>query len=215
MKRMHLRYWAVIVLLAAAVLVLDTRGATDRIVPREALAYFPEQIGGWTGSNLSINPEVLSVLGPGDFLMRNYTAPGSLRAINLFIAYFPSQRTGDTIHSPLNCLPGSGWTFQYSKYVNLRDARGKEHRVGEYVITNAGAKDFVIYWYQAHGRSVANEYAARAYMVADAIRLDRTDGALVRIVTSVDPNETVASARARAEAFTADVAPLLPAFIPN
>lgn len=105
--------------------------------------------------------------------------------------------------------------FESSKHLDLKDALGKEHRVGEYIIANGDTKDFVIYWYQSHGRSVASEYAARAYMVADAVRMHRSDAALVRIITPIGPEETASVARKRAEAFTAELAPLLPRFIPN
>jgi EpsI family protein len=97
----------------------------------------------------------------------------------------------------------------------LADVNGKPHRVGEYIITNGAARQFVIYWYQAHGRSVANEYAAKIYMVVDAMRLNRTDGALVRVITPIASNEDVAAARKRAEEFTMRLAPLLPRFIPD
>ena len=119
------------------------------------------------------------------------------------------------MHSPQNCLPGAGWTFDSRRYVTLTDVNGKNYRVGEYVISNGEARQFVIYWYQAHGRSIPNEYMAKAYMVVDAIRMDRTDGALVRVITQIAPTETVADARKRAVRFTDMMQPLLPRFIPN
>jgi EpsI family protein len=135
--------------------------------------------------------------------------------IDLFIGYFPTQRTGTTIHSPKNCLPGAGWSFESSQYLNLTDANGKLHHVGEYVISNSGQRQFVIYWYQAHGRSVANEYMAKIYLVADALRLNRTDGALVRVIAPVLPGEGTSAARTRAEDFAAQLLPMLPRYIPD
>ena len=119
------------------------------------------------------------------------------------------------MHSPRNCLPGSGWSFESSQYVTVKDVEGKSHRVGEYIIANGDNRQFVIYWYQAHGRSVANEYQAKGYLVSDAIRMNRTDGALVRVITSVYPSTGVQAARERAEGFVADLMPQLPRFIPN
>jgi EpsI family protein len=87
--------------------------------------------------------------------------------------------------------------------------------LGEYIISNGAARQFVIYWYQAHGRSIANEYTAKFYLIADAMRLNRTDGALVRVITPIVPNEEVSAARKRAEEFTMRLAPLLPRFIPD
>ena len=164
---------------------------------------------------MQIDQETLDVLGAGDFLSRVYTHGGEAQPIGLFIGYFPTQRTGVTIHSPKNCLPGSGWAFESSQYVNLNDANGKAHRVGEYIIADGENRQFVIYWYQAHGRSIANEYLAKIYLVTDAIRLNRTDGALVRVITPIDAREGTSAARARAEAFTAQLVPMLSRFIPN
>ncbi len=210
-----LRFWIVTLMLAGAALLLQTRGDSDLIPQSESLSQVPQTIAGWAGRDVAIDQETLDVLGAGDFLSRNYTRQGESQPIGLFIGYFPTQRTGVTIHSPKNCLPGAGWTFESSHYLDLRDATGKSHRVGEYVIANGENRQFVIYWYQAHGRSVANEYMAKIYMVMDAIRLNRTDGALARVITPIGPQGGATAAKTRAEAFTAQLAPMLPRFVPN
>jgi EpsI family protein len=209
------RFWAVFLLLAAAAVLLFTRASSDLNAAREPLSQLPLAIAGLTGSDLVIDQDSLDVLGPGDFLSRIYAQGRQTPPIGLFIGYFPTQRTGVTIHSPKNCLPGAGWAFESQKYVDLTDAKGKLHRVGEYTITNGDRRQFVIYWYQAHGRSVANEYLAKIYLVADAIRMNRTDGALVRVIAPVEYGESVSAARLRAEAFAAQLLPMLPRFIPD
>jgi EpsI family protein len=209
------RFWTVVFLLAATALLLHARGDADLIPASEPLTQVPRVVDGWSGTDLPIDQETLDVLGAGDFLSRIYSQAGQSHKIGLFIGYFPTQRTGVTIHSPKNCLPGAGWVFESSKYVNLTDAAGKGHRVGEYIIANGENRQFVIYWYQAHGRSVANEYMAKVYMVADAIRLKRTDGALVRVITLVGPGDDTSAARTRAEQFTGKLLPMLPRFIPD
>ncbi len=210
-----LRFWTAVLLLAGTALLLHTRPKTDRNPPSEPLSQLPSSIGGWTGSDRPIDQETLQVLGSGEFLSRVYTRDQQRLPIGLFIGYFPTQRTGQTIHSPRHCLPGAGWVFESSSYANLVDASGKPHRVGEYIISDGDARQFVIYWYQAHGRSVANEYMAKIHMVADAIRMNRTDGALVRVITPIASSEGAKAARMRAEAFTRQLAPLLPRFIPD
>jgi EpsI family protein len=167
------------------------------------------------GSDVEIDQETLNVLGAGVFLERVYRSGPKTAPVSLFIGYFPTQRTGQTIHSPKHCLPGAGWVFESSDYIDLVDVDGKKHHVGEYIIANGETRQFVIYWYQAHGRSVANEYMAKIYMVVDAMRLNRTDGALVRVITPVVSGEELPAARRRAEAFTMQLAPLLPRFIPD
>jgi EpsI family protein len=211
----NLRFWAAVLLLASTALLLHTRANTYVNPPSEPLSQLPSVLAGWTGSDQPIDQETRDVLGAGDFLSRIYTQAGQTAPIGLFIGYFPTQRTGQTIHSPKHCLPGAGWVFESSNYLNLTDVDGKTHRVGEYVIANGGMRQFVIYWYQAHGRSVANEYMAKIYMATDAIRMNRTDGALVRVITPVTPSEDIAEARRRAEGFAMRLTPLLPRFIPD
>jgi EpsI family protein len=211
----NLRFWTAVLLLAGTALLLYTRSSTDRNPFSEPLAQLPGNIEGWRGTDQPIDQETLDVLGAGDFLSRIYSRDARTEPIGLFIGYFPTQRTGQSIHSPKHCLPGAGWVFESSNYVSLADANGKPHRVGEYIITNGAARQFVIYWYQAHGRSIANEYTAMIYMIADAMRMNRTDGALVRVITPIGSNEEVSAARERAEKFSMRLAPLLPRFIPN
>jgi EpsI family protein len=211
----NIRYWTVVLLLCGVVLILYARGNTDRIPVSEPLAQVPRTIAGWVGVDIPIDQKSLDVLGAGDFLSRLYAQDDRSKQLGLFIGYFPSQRTGVTIHSPKHCLPGAGWAFESSEYIDLKDGNGKPHHVGEYIIANGENRQFVIYWYEAHGRSVANEYAAKIYMVTDALRFNRTDGALVRVITLIDPKEGAYAAKARAEAFVAELAPLLPRFIPD
>jgi EpsI family protein len=97
----------------------------------------------------------------------------------------------------------------------LVDVNGKPHQVGEYIIANSTTKQFVAYWYQAHGRSVAGEYMAKIYMVLDAIRMNRTDGALVRVITPISSGENVSDAKMRVEMFARQLSPMLPRFIPD
>lgn len=212
-----LRFWTVFMLLTGAGLLLQSRGHSERHIASEALSQFPVTIDGRTGIEQPIDPETLQVLGAGDYLSRVYAREGQTPPIGLFIAYFPSQRTGAAIHSPKHCLPGAGWVFESSQYVDLKDASGKPHRVGEYIISQGDNKDFVIYWYQAHGRSVANEYKASFYLLSDAIRMNRTDGALVRVITPINSSsvEGASAARSRAEAFVTQLWPTLPRFIPD
>jgi len=214
------RFWIVILLLTSTIFILESRGDADQIPASEPLSQMPSRIGSWAAQDVPLTDDTLEVLGKGDFLNRIYTfepSDGATRQppISVFIGYFASQRTGQTMHSPQNCLPGAGWPFDSQKYTEIQDITGKTYKVGEYVIGNGDIKQFVIYWYQAHGRSIPNEYVAKGYMVADAIRMNRTDGALVRVITQVMPSESLESARERAVGFTQQMAPNLPRFIPN
>ena len=214
------RFWVVMLLLLAAFTTLHLRASVDRVPPSEPLDLLPQTMGQWSSQDVPISQDTLDILGDGRFLNRLYTnsAPtgGLVEApVSLFIGYFPTQRTGQSIHSPQNCLPGAGWSFVSSEKIYLQGPTFKNYAVGEYVIANGTAKQVVLYWYLAHGRSIANDYVAKAYMMADAIRYNRTDGALVRLVTPLEPNESFATAQARVVKFADRLVPALPRFIPN
>ncbi|MEI9978121.1 MAG: exosortase C-terminal domain/associated protein EpsI [Edaphobacter sp.] len=215
-----IRFWVIVVLLISTIFVLESRGDVDRVPPSEPLSLMPRNFGSWTARDVPLTDDTLEVLGKGDFLNRVYTSSpadnGTLvPPVSLFIGYFASQRTGQTMHSPQNCLPGAGWSFESKKYTEIRDINGKTYNVGEYVISNGEVRQLVMYWYQAHGRSIPNEYAAKGHMVLDAIRTNRTDGALVRVITPMMPGEPAQAAEARVLQFTQQMAPNLPRFIPN
>lgn len=216
--------WFVIALLFATLFLVHARGDVDRVPVSAPLSEIPDRFGSWVGQDIPISAETLSILGKGDFLNRVYTKGGSnaltqretaVPPIQLFIAYFPTQRTGQAIHSPQNCLPGSGWTFLSSGVTSFTDETGKAYRVGDYIISDGRYKQEVLYWYQTHGRSIASDYAAKAHMLADSIRLGRTDAALVRVITAIPPDGDMAQAHDRLLTFTKHLTPLLPAYVPN
>ena len=210
-----LRFWTVVGLLSATALLLGSRGRSEPTPPREPLSQIPDRILGWLGTDESLDAETLRVLGSGEFLSRVYIGDRNVSPVSLFVAYFPTQRTGETIHSPKHCLPGAGWVFESFQRVRLIDAAGNPHQVGEYTIGNGAQKEFVVYWYEAHGRSVAGEYSAKFYLIADAIRMNRSDGGLVRVITPIGTDEDPIRAKSRAESFVAQLAPMLPRFIPG
>lgn len=212
---MGLRFALAAALIAAAGVYIHGRGHDDPAPAHQDVTDFPRALGSWQGGpDLAFSPETLRVLGPGHFMERRYLAPDE-PPVDLFLAYFPSQRTGDTIHSPRHCLPGAGWEFAESSLLQLRDPSGKPLTVNYYVIANGPQRQVVLYWYQAHGRVVADEYRAKFYQVWDAMRLNRTDGSLVRVITPVTSEESLESARDRAVGFAQQLLPELGSYIPS
>jgi EpsI family protein len=122
---------------------------------------------------------------------------------------------GSTIHSPQNCLPGSGWTPVESTRLTLTTPRGGSVLVHRYILSKGLDKMLALYWYQAHGRVVASEYWAKFYLVADAIRMNRSDGALVRVMTPIARHEDPESAQQRGLAFIRDTLPILGEYVPQ
>jgi EpsI family protein len=216
MKPSTLRFILAALLIAAAAVFLQARDRKEVFPPRSALESFPMRLGPWSGTDDAIDKEVLDILGPGDFLLRDYDIAGETQpTINLYIAYFPSQRTGDTIHSPKNCLPGAGWTAVDSTRVTLSLPGHDPFPVTRYVIARGDSREIVLYWYWAHDRGVASEYWAKFYLVSDSIRMNRSDGALVRISSIMYSGETAVAAEQRLLPFSANVVPLLGNYIPR
>jgi EpsI family protein len=135
--------------------------------------------------------------------------------IDLFVAYFPSQRAGDTIHSPKNCLPGAGWAPVQSERISLSIAGHAPFDANRYLIAKGDSRQLVLYWYWAHDRGVASEYWAKYYLVADSIKMNRSDGALVRVTTPLKVGETVEAAQQRIMPFVSELVPQLNTYIPR
>ena len=211
-----LRFAFTAILIAGAALFLHSHSGSEVFPPRLPLKSFPTQVGNWQGTDVAIDKDVLSVLGPGDFLLRVYQNQQEPQPYaDLFIAYFASQRTGDTIHSPKNCLPGAGWTPVENRRVMLNLPGHAPFPVNRYIIAKGDARDVVLYWYWAHDRGVASEYWAKFYLVTDSIRMNRSDGALVRISTQMNPGETPSAAEQRIVPFAASILPMLDHYIPR
>ena len=207
------RFLCAALLLAAASIFLRVHSHNEVFPPRLPLQAFPEHLGDLTGTDVPIDGDVLQTLGPGDFLSRVYS--GQSHYIHLFIAYFPSQRAGDTIHSPKNCLPGAGWTPVESTRITLSVPEHAPFPANRYIIAKVDSRQLVLYWYWAHNRGVASEYWAKYYLVADSIRMNRSDGALVRLTTPIAAGETVDPAEQRLMPVVNEIVPKLGDYIPR
>lgn len=188
--------------------------------PRSTFDSFPMQLNGWTGQELPpFEPQILAILGVDDYLTRAYYSPTRAGA-GLYIGYYKSQRQGDAIHSPLNCLPGAGWepVTRADLTIPIATAAGTSTiSVNRYVIEKGAERQLVLYWYQSHGRVVASEYWSKFYLVRDAVKLNRTDAALVRVMVPIAPNADGAEGRAERQAvdFVKVLYPELPGYIPS
>jgi EpsI family protein len=206
------RLWLTASILLGAVVLMQTMSHGEAIVPRQPLHDLPFALGAWTGEERPLEERVVQVASVSDYTSRIYFQPAVL-PVQLYVGYYASQRSGDTIHSPKNCLPGSGWDPIQSGYATIAVPSERNIVVNEYVIQQDQNKQLVFYWYQGRGRVIASEYAGKFWMVADAISRNRTDGALVRVITPMNDGED--KARARLVSFTQTLFPALDRLIPN
>jgi len=205
-------YFVVILLMLAAILYLQTR-SLGRIVPlRSPLKAFPLEIKTWKGAEVPIEDRVLNILGVEDYLNRAYREVDK-GLVYLYIGYYQTQKQGDTIHSPKNCLPGSGWEHFDVGYENISLQGHPTIRVNSYLIEKGTAKQVVYYWYQSNGRVIASEYWGKIHLVMNAMTRNRTDGALVRVTAPI--SSSTESAKLFALKFIQDSFPLLDQFIPK
>ncbi len=208
------RLLVVFLVLAAAAVALRASERPDAAVPRETLADFPMAIDDWTGAEAApLDLDTMRVLGVDDYLLRAYTAADA--QVGLYVGYYRSQRQGDTIHSPMNCLPGAGWVPVQAGRMTIAAGAGRSIEVNRYVIQKGEERQVALYWYEGRGRSVASEYWSKAFLVLDAARRHRSDGALVRVLSPLGRGEDPAAASRRAVSFAERIVPLLPRFVPE
>ncbi|HKS07967.1 MAG TPA: EpsI family protein [Pyrinomonadaceae bacterium] len=182
-------------------------------VDRKPLKDFPTQLGQWQKSkDTTIDDETMKVLRASDYLLRDFQQPNG-QAANFYVGYYASQREGASYHSPLNCLPGSGWTLTQPDKVTISLPDGRSFAANKWVIQNGDYKSLMIYWYQGRGRAVASEYWGKVYTVIDSVRLRRSDGAMVRVTVPIGNSETAALDSAKD--LSAKAAAALDEYVPN
>jgi len=205
---------------AAATLYISKVSKSEPASTLAPLAGLPLQVADWQGRDVSMDDKVVSVLGVDDYLNREYVLNG--RSVGLYVGFYQTQRQGNTIHSPLNCLPGAGWDPVSRSYISLptlsdSSLSNRGIQINRITVEKGLNRAIVLYWYQAHGRIVASEYWGRLYTVLDAMRINRTDGAIVRVVTNIAGAEKEAEAAAENDSinFVKSIYPLLWRYLPE
>jgi len=221
---MNRRILVVATLLMVTFGYLARKSTAEPTPMREPLSQLPMQLGVWSGRQApDLEQKILNVLGVDDYARRTYSARNTPGWVGLYIGYYASQRQGDTVHSPLNCLPGAGWTpiSQDRATIAVEEtphaAATREITVNRFVIQKGLDRQVVLYWYQSHGRVEASEYWGRFYTVTDAIRHNRTDAALVRVIVPIldDTSDAVSAAQARGVDFIQALFPYLGRHLPS
>jgi EpsI family protein len=195
---MRIRVGIVLLVLLGAGVAVTRADRAEETPLRMSFALFPMQLGEWQGrQNPPFSARVLEVLGLDDYLTRGYFK-GTRSFADLYVGYWRSQRQGDTMHSPQNCLPAAGWVPVKQSLLTMTDPRNRAQQitVNRYLIQKGMDRQLVLYWYQGRGRIIGSEYWSKIYLVVDAARLNRTDAAIVRVVVPVagpaDNDETLA-----------------------
>ena len=203
------------VLLLGGVVINALEWVGEAKVSRRLLSEMPSEVGSWrqVGADQRFDQQTESVLRADDYISRSYALPDG-RAASFYVGYYASQRTGATYHSPLNCLPGSGWEMDEAASVTITPANGEPpFEANRYIVQNGDNRQLLIYWYQGRGRKVASEYWGKIYTVVDSVRRRRSDGSMVRVMMPVGQSEE-ATLKAAVD-LAGQIAPALPAFVPD
>jgi EpsI family protein len=169
--------------------------APQRASSAESLSKFPATIDGWHGEDSPLDPDVVKTAAVDDYMNRSYRSTD--RILGLYVGYYRSQREGEALHSPMHCLPGQGWAPLKTESTQVADQDDHRPRTVNKLLVEKGIdRMLVLYWYQTVNRVTASEYLRKIFLVKDALVSGRTDVALVRIISPIDPGDPEGEARA-------------------
>ena len=173
-------------MIGTAVFVNFLSNSGKDVYALKPLSTFPKQFGDWRGVEQRFDDEIYTVLGVDDSFLATYVNPQG-RQVQLYIGFYKSQREGDIIHSPKNCMPGSGWNIVKTSFeeLDINQAPFKKVKVIEFKLKNGLDEQMVLYWYQSRGRVISSEYLQKIYLVYDSITRNRTDGSFIRLIAPV------------------------------
>ena len=204
---------ATVLVTVSAVLATQVGGRVETQPRRAAFIDFPMQLGDWAGQRVPMGAIYLDQLQLSDYLYATYQHTADL-PVNVWVAYYDSQRKGDSTHSPASCLPGGGWQFQnFGRYE--MDIAGRRVSVNRAVIVHGSDRELMYYWFPQRGRDITNEYLLKWYLFWDAVTRNRTDGALVRLIVPLVPGTSASKGDLQLTAFARSFVPQLPDYIPN
>jgi EpsI family protein len=189
----------------------------EEVPPERAIFVdFPMKLEGWAGTSLTLEKQYIDALRFDDYLLADYRS-GDGQPVNLYAAYYRSQRKGQSAHSPQSCLPGGGWEISSLNGMDLSANSGtvRSLHVNRALIQKGGQKQVVLYWFKQRDRIVTNEYLVKLFLLWDGLSRGRTDGALVRIASLVGPGETEDIVDQRLRQFISTVEPELIRYVPD
>ena len=210
------QFLAAIVLMGATLAFSQGIDFREKIPISKSFDEFPLDIGEWSGVRSAFGKNILEALDLSDYISVDYRN-GSGKNVNFYVAYYESQRKGESIHSPASCLPGGGWEYKQAGKTTLFLSQDKKEtmNVNQAFMQLGDMKQLSYYWFPKGGRILTNAYQLKLYTFWDALTKQRTDGALVRLITSVYDSEELADAEERLQGFARKIQPVLSQFLPD
>lgn len=207
---------AALVLLGATLAVAHGVEFREAVPARVPLNAYPLRLGAWQGERQVMEKRFVDLLDLTDYILADYRNPSG-KAVSFYVAYYASQRKGESIHSPATCLPGSGWEFKRAgrRRIPIHASGDAPLAVNRAIIQKGDVKQLAYYWFPQRGRVLTSAYALKLYTFWDALTKQRTDGALVRAITPVYPLEEIESAERRLQGFLSEAVPVLQRHLPG
>jgi len=208
------RFLALMMVLALTIGLSRGVEFREKIPIKKSFCQFPLQVGGWSGTGEVMEQEFVHKLQFSDYVIINYRDQKN-HFVNFYAVYYETQQKGESIHSPETCFPMSGWRFNQTEEIVIRLKNGTSLRVNRVLMEKDGEQQLAYYWFPQRGRVLTKLYQLKLYNFWDALTRQRTDGALVRVVTPIAGSERSEDADGRIRDFLKDIIPLLYAFIPD
>jgi EpsI family protein len=207
--------WVALILMGVTLALAHGVEFREKVAVNKPFHLFPREVGQWAGKYQHLEQSIIDELDFSDYMILDYVNPEE-QSVNFYTAYYETQNKGASIHSPETCLPGGGWTFeQFGKKEVQMGSLFRSITVNRALMQLGGQRQIVYYWFPCRGRNLINAYQLKFYTFWDALIRQRTDGALVRVITPLYPNEKLFEAENRLEGFVHEIVPLLDEFLPK
>ena len=210
------QFIAALIMLALTAVVSQQVEFREKIPVSQSLRTFPLEVGPWNGTPQAMAQHFVNELDLSDYVIVDYRNSAD-RSVNFYTAYYESQSKGESIHSPATCLPGSGWKLRQTGTTRIPVSQGTQStmRVNSALMQKGESKQLSYYWFPMRGRVLVNAYEMKLFNFWDALTRQRTDGALVRVITPIYPGEALEKAELRLQQFVGDMVPVLDEFLPD
>ncbi len=209
-------YWVAMTLLLAAIWVSPfLKQREESIPPRTEFHDFPMRLGQWSGSRQVLDQITIDALKFEDYLLADYLKDGDSTPVNVYSAFYASQRKGESIHSPRSCLPGGGWQIITLERIWINTADEAPFLVNRALIRKGDSRQLVYYWFRQGGRNIADEYQAKWYVFWNGLTRNRTDGALIRLSIAIPKNEETINMENRLKDLLKYVIQKIPKYLPE
>jgi EpsI family protein len=202
------------ILLSATLALSQGMEFREKIPMKRSFAGFPLQVGQWAGKRDVMEQKFIDELDFKDYIIVDYRDEKTGKMVNFYTAYYDTQRKGESIHSPETCLPGGGWEFRKAGKTTVTLSPEKM-TINRAFIVQGATRQLTYFWFPLRDRIATNLWQVKLYNFWDALTRQRTDGALVRLVTPVYKDEEVENADRRLVAFTQAIVPVLEEFLPK